>query len=303
MKTLAIVLLALGLLAAAAGLWLQQQEIVGLRNQVASAQGEVARHAAARDALEKRAREAQDATVALQEELQAQRQAANKAAKKTTRASGDATVMSAETLKQWLADADDPDVMRRLTLQARGKTQQRYAELFKQLHLTPEQTEQFAKLLTDKRQTSIDVAVASYRRGEDPTKEPERYRDTLIATREEIEAQISLLLGDAAYTQYQDFDRSVGQSNVLNNLSLALQGTADPLTPDQAARFTAAMQASNSNRISSPVIEAAKEFLSPAQLRALQDLRAMQQANSQKRNQPGQALPTTVAPPPPAPKP
>jgi len=60
---------------------------------------------------------------------------------------------------------------------------------------------------------------------------------------------------------------------------------------------------SNANRITTKVVNDSRPFLSPVQLQALQDLRAVQQANSQKRNQPVQVLPNGTPLAPPKPKP
>jgi hypothetical protein len=87
----------------------------------------------------------------------------------------------------------------------------------------------------------------------------------------------------------------------VSNLQLTLSNTSEPLTPDQAAQIQQVMQENNTARISAKVISASKDFLSPVQIQALQDLRAIQQANAVKRAQPVQVLPTSPPPPPPAP--
>jgi hypothetical protein len=291
------------LLVAGVRLWQQHQEIETLKVQAQTAATDTSRNTTERAQLEKNLRVARDEVTALRKELTDAREQANdaaantaalaKAAKNSAGGATDPSAVNDATLKQWLADADDPAVLRRLNLQARNKTMQRYGELFNQLKLTPEQTEQLTKLLTDKRQANMDVAVTSYQHGEDPTQDMDAYRDRVVAAREGIENQIAALLGDSAYAQYQDYDRSVGQMNVLNNLQLALRATSEPLTAEQADRFKGVLQDNNSTRITAKVIRDAREVLSPIQMQALEDLRAVQQANSQKRNQPMQALPNS----------
>jgi len=143
----------------------------------------------------------------------------------------------------------------------------------------------------------MDVAVASYQQGNDPTQNPDDYRDQVIASHTDIENQIHALLGDANYAQYQDFTRDTGQANVIKGLELALRNTPNPLTPDQAAQIKQVLEDSGATRITAKVVSATKDFLSPAQHQALEDLRAIQQANALKRNQPVQILPTGGSPP------
>ena len=197
-------------------------------------------------------------------------------------------------LHQYLADANDPAVMRRLNTEARNQTLRRFADLLKQLNLPPDQNEALVKLLTDKRQVALDTAVASFQAGNDPTQDMDAYRDLMFANRDSIEAQINALLGPTNYAQYQDNLRSVGQNAVVNNLQLTLSGTSEPLTPDQAAQFQQVMQDNSTSRINARVIAASKDFLTPVQMQALQDLRAIQQANAIKRSQPVQVLPTSA---------
>lgn len=308
MKAENIAGLLLGLVIGTAGfrLWQQQQEIDTWRSRATVAAGDLARRTAERDILEQRLHE-QAATAPKSSPPPAttedQGVSNPERPKKSEPAPFESAKLSGETLKQWLADADNPTVLRRLNLQAQNRTLQRYGDLFKLLELSPAQTDQFAKLLTDKRQAAMDVAVTSYQRGEDPTQNLEQYRAVVDATRQEIEGQINALLGDDKYAQYHEYDLIAGQSNVLNNLQLALQRSAEPLTAEQAERFKAVLQESNATRITTRVINDSREILSPTQLRALQDLRAVQQANAQKRNAPVQYLPTTPEVPEPKPAP
>ena len=308
LKNFAIPLLAAAVLAAGFFLWRQQREIDRLKTRATTTITELSRRANEREELEKRLGESREEVTALRGELTQAQHEQKSALEKTELRKNDgvlaeASRVSAETLKQWLTDADDSAVLRRLNLEARNKTLQRYGALTEQLALTPEQADQFTKLLTDKRQAAMDVAVLSYQHGEDPTNDMDGYRQLITATRDGIEEQIKTLLGDDKYAQYQDYNRSSGQSNVLNNLQLALRGTNAPLEPEQVARFTEVLQDSNANKITTKVINDSREFLSPAQLQTLQDLRAVQQANSQKRNQPIQALPNAAPVPVPTPKP
>ncbi len=192
--------------------------------------------------------------------------------------------------------------MRRLNTEARLQMLKRFGDLLRQLNLPPDQNEAFVKLLTDKRQVALDTAVASFQEGTDPSQDMDAYRDLMIANRDSIESQINALLGpDQLCPVPEQSPRYRTESDVLNNLQLSLSGTSEPLTPDQAAQIQQVMQDNNTARINAKVIAASKDFLTPVQMQALQDLRAIQQANAVKRAQPVQVLPTSAPPPPPAP--
>jgi hypothetical protein len=287
---------------AVALLWEQQREIGSLENRLRIADQALVEQKTEHTALEKDFEEAKNQTNALQTALNTAHQAAAKPAEgKRERAAANGGAISKEMVQQYVADASDPAVMRRLNTEARIQTLKRFGDLLKQLNLSPDQNEAFVKLLTDKRQVALDTAVASFQQGNDPSQDMDAYRDLMIANRDSIESQINALLGPTDYAQYQDNLRSTGQNDVLNNLALSLRNTSEPLTPDQAAQIQQVMQENNTARINAKVIAASKDFLTPVQMQALQDLRAIQQANAVKRAQPVQVLPTSAPPPTPAP--
>ena len=301
------VLLGLTVLLLGAGTLLLQQraELETWKGRALQAETNASQQAAAQKAWEKTVREDQ--------RLLAARQSAgpsgpsSTAGAKTSPARRDSFGEATKELiedslkadaKQWLADASDPAVLRRLNIQARNQTMKHYAAMFTQFNLPSEPTEALMKLLTDKRQAGLDFVVSSIQQGaEDPTKDMDALRGQIIESRTGIENQIHALLGDANYAQYQSYDRNFGQANVMKSLATTLLATPEPLTADQTERMTQLLQANNATRITTPVLDGAREILSPVQMQALQDMRAIQLANSQKRLQPGQVLPTAPAAP------
>ncbi|MEO7413896.1 MAG: hypothetical protein ABIZ81_11110 [Opitutaceae bacterium] len=215
-----------------------------------------------------------------QTELAAEREAHRQGpAQKTDRE----TAITPELVQRWLGEASDPTVMRRLNLQARNQVLRRYGDLLEQLELEPAQATQLMTLLADKRQSAVDVAVTAFQRGIDLSQEPERYREIVGGARTGIENQISALLGEARYTQYRDYENSLGQINVLRDVQLSLRDSTEVLTLEQTTRIQGILQESNGTEITAKVISEAKEFLSPLQLQVLQDLRAVQQADERRR--------------------
>ncbi|HEX3729494.1 MAG TPA: hypothetical protein VHV47_06795 [Opitutaceae bacterium] len=287
LRTPTLVVLAALVAAAGFGLWHQGRELAARAAQLRDAGQQLAQKAAERQVLETRWKEAQAKVQQLE--------AAGTVPRRGPASPANARTVTSESIRQWLADADDPAVLRRLNTQARNQTMRRYAELLKTLNLPAGENEAFIKLLTDKRQAAMDTAVAEYHQGDDPAANLPAFQQAIWATRGDDENQISQLLGPAPYAQYQSFDRTTGQNNVVTNLQLSLSSTREPLAPSQAADLAELMESEGTGRVTSQVVADAAQILSPAQQQALQDLRAVQLSQSRQRNQPGQALPTGEA--------
>lgn len=208
----------------------------------------------------------------------------------------------ANYVQQWISEAENPAVLRRLTAQARNNAIRHYGDLLKQLNLPPEQLESLIQLLTSKRQVNLDVIVAMLKQGvfqpgEAPSNYYGEFSTEVHASQAELESQIRSLLGPGNYSLYVQFDLSEAQSNVVNFLQANLGPTGNTLTPNQVARLEQVMQGERATHVTPQLIHDAASFLTPPQIQALRDLRAIGDENSRKRNQPLQPLPTTPRPP------
>jgi hypothetical protein len=192
---------------------------------------------------------------------------------------------TSENARDWLGAANHPVVIRRLSLQARYETIRQYGALFDQLKLDPPAEARLTHLLADERQSPIDVVVTALQRGEDLSQDPARYRQIVAAAKNEIQTEIRALLGEEAYTRYRDFDSAVAQAEVLRNFELSLRGSAESLAAEQSAKVRGALQNGDGGRLTAQMLADAKEYLSPAQWQVLDDLRAVQQADEQRRIQ------------------
>jgi len=178
---------------------------------------------------------------------------------------------------------------------ARQRMEQRYGPLAKQLGLTPDQTDQFMKLLVDKRMATSDVTAAAAQQGGAALQDRAAFTSLVTSQQDDIENQIQALLGDAGYAQYLAATVTTGQSNSIVRLQAALSGTA-PLNDAQVAQLQQLLSQDNIGHITSDIVAEAQAqgFLSPTQLQALQTLYQQQQAAQQRRHSPPAA---------PAPKP
>ena len=284
---LILALLAL-LLAALAWIWKQRQEIASLQEIVEDDARRLAAHETDRTKLEQAVKQAQAATA--QSVAPAVRPAkAEKAARRAATAapaSGDATEVTSDLAKQWLAEANDPAALRRLNLQARAQVQRRYGDLFQELHLSPDRTEALTKLFIDKRLVAVDMTVSQVQQNQNPMNDLGGFQDMVGAARADIEGKIQDLLGEQGYADYREYDRNFSQNSNLAQIDDALRNSASALTDDQRTRLRQLLQDNNAARLNPKMINQAKDFLSAAQIQALQDLRQAQQIASQKRSQP-----------------
>ncbi len=128
---------------------------------------------------------------------------------------------------------DNPDYQTLMNLTQKGMLDGRYAALFKQLKLTPQQLEQFKEYLVEKQTAVMDVLAAARAQGLDPRKDGEAIGTMMKATQDEIDANIRSALGDTAYDAYQDYERTLPTRNVIGQLESRLSYAGTPLSESQ----------------------------------------------------------------------
>lgn len=233
----------------------------------------------------------------------------------------------------FIALLDKPEIQKLMAIQQRAGLDARFATLFKNLNLSPAQLEQFKNLLVEKQAAMTDALAAARAQGINPRTDPEDFQQLITDAQAEADRSIKATLGDASYARYQQYQQTLPQRNVVNQLSQSLSYTNTPLTADQTEQMVSILAAntpaatnSTANNLratvttafgiggpgqTSPVtndaITQAATVLAPAQVTALQQLQATQQAQTQlqaaMRNQfrnPGSASGGTTATPPPA---
>lgn len=209
-----------------------------------------------------------------------------------------------------LAAFDSPEAQRLLALQQKGALDANYADLFRRLNLTPAQLEEFKDLLVEKRTAVADVLAAARSQGLTGRDSRDEIRALVQDTQAEVDDHIRALLGDSGYQQYQNYERTQPQRAVTNTLEQRLSYTGTPLTPQQTdqlvqilaanastgrqaqpASFTAInlgggmrtgfVSGGSGAAITDQALQQAAGVLSPAQLDALRQIQAEQQAEAQ----------------------
>ncbi|HLP02093.1 MAG TPA: hypothetical protein VK163_08705 [Opitutaceae bacterium] len=131
----------------------------------------------------------------------------------------------------------DPEIAPLLLKQRQRQAAARYAALFARLELTPELTAQLERLLADKQLSRFEAMGLARRQG--------LGRDEAHALANQADAEsdnsIRALIGDAAFTQLEEYDRTYQQRTTVNSLSTQLSYSGQALSPGQQEKLIAVL--------------------------------------------------------------
>jgi hypothetical protein len=276
MKTSAKLLVALLILltgASAVVAWREHLELVALRAAAPDPDERVRLQKAAWDA-QKRANQ-----------LAAELAAARATGGSPAGGSEDQTRALGEYASQLIARIDDPEVRRLMEIVQKGQIDRRFASLFRTLKLTGDQLAQFQHLLVERQETGTDVLIAASQQGINPMQDPQQFRQMVQQAQSDIDDKIKTTLGPDGYAQFQNFQQTQNQRGTADQLQQDLSYSDTPLTDaqkDQMTRIIAqSAPAGGGGAINDTTVSLAQGILSAPQLQALQNLRQVQQANSQ----------------------
>lgn len=205
-----------------------------------------------------------------------------------------------------MAMMDDPEFQRLIQTQQKGALDSRYAALFRSLNLTPQQLEQFKDLLVEKRTAIADVMAAARSQGLNGRENRDDLRALVQNAQAEVDANIRSTIGEAAFSQYQNFEQTQAQRSVVSQLEQRLSYSGTPLTPQQSEQLVQLLAANPSEQgnvpraagvrtpagrmgfggsggaaITDTAVAQAATVLAPTQVQALQTLQQEQQAQAQ----------------------
>ena len=202
---------------------------------------------------------------------------------------------------------DNPEFSKLWNAQQKTALDARYAALFKNLNLSPADLDKFKSLLVEKQSSAMDVLAAARAQGLNPGDPTDRAQIATLLQNAQAQADsnIQQTLGDAQYAQYQNYEQTLPQRNVVNQLAQSLSYTDSPLQESQleplvgilaansppanqgnggglAALFGGGTMGGGSGNRTSPITDAAvtqaQTVLTPTQVTALQQLQTQQQA-------------------------
>jgi hypothetical protein len=129
--------------------------------------------------------------------------------------------------------SNDPEIAPLLLKQRQRQIASRYAALFARLGLSPEKTEQLERMLADKQLSRFEAMGLARRQGlgREDAQSLAREADT------EADTAMRALIGDAAFAQLQEYDRTYQQRTTVNNLSTQLGYSGASMSTDQQERL------------------------------------------------------------------
>lgn len=207
----------------------------------------------------------------------------------------------------------DPQSRKLWMAQQDGRIDQTYGDLLKQLNLSPATAAKFRSLLLDKQVALLDVLGAIQQQGLTGADARAAVHELLGQTQKQINGNLRDLLGAADYRQYRVYAQTVPQRSEVAELQIELQQSGTPLQDYQSSQLVdilaqdAAAQRHAARAAGSPVpkvtvpgasltgliatvpisdnaVTAARNVLTPAQARALQQLQQEQHAQQIIRN-------------------
>ncbi|MDO8541592.1 MAG: hypothetical protein Q7S40_14230 [Opitutaceae bacterium] len=144
-----------------------------------------------------------------------------------------------------------PDVQALLAVQKKAAIDQRYADLFKMLNLTPTQIEKLKALLEERANTMQDMIAAARDQGVNLRANPEA-RKLVTETQNQLNEGIKAAIGESSFDQLTSYERTVPQRNLVGDLEQRLSYTPTPLTAAQAGQLVQILAANPPQRAAIP---------------------------------------------------
>ncbi|EIQ01406.1 hypothetical protein OpiT1DRAFT_05982 [Opitutaceae bacterium TAV1] len=172
----------------------------------------------------------------------------------------------------------DPEFAEAMRLRQRADLDRRYAGLFKELNLPADKLNALKDLMIERQNAAMDVFATAQSQGLNPRENREELRQLVQSTQSEVDASIKAALGDAAYSQYENYNATQPQRGTVNRISESLSYSNAPLTSSQAQQLVTIMAQNNTREITDQVITQAQGVLTSGQVAALKQYQAEQQA-------------------------
>jgi hypothetical protein len=193
--------------------------------------------------------------------------------------------------------ANNPEAAKLFAIQQRGQLDLMYGALFKKLNLSAADLAKFKNLLLEKQNAARDVLSAARAQGLNPRQNGQEIGTLIAQANSEVDNSIRAAIGDAAFSQYQQFEQTAPQRNLVSQLDQRLSNTSNPLNEAQSNQLIdllAANSAASGNgnvgfgppggpgsrgaRITDEAIVSSQAVLAPDQVAMLQQIQTEQQA-------------------------
>ena len=236
-KNLALVVLALAAVGGAVLAWRQQMELQTLR---AAALGGDDRDELKRRAMaaEQRAASLEGALAAAQDKLNEAKAASVAKAEPAKRPDAAGPMGDMRAMMSAAANMmNNPEVQKMMALRQKAALDQNYATLFKHLGLPSDKLDRLKQLMVERQQVSSDVFSAAVQQGLDPMQNRRELAKLTADGQAKVDGEIKSLLGSDGYANYQNYQTTLPQRNLVNQLQQSLSYTPTPLSETQAEQL------------------------------------------------------------------
>jgi hypothetical protein len=136
---------------------------------------------------------------------------------------------------------DNPEMKKMMRQQQGLVMDMMYGGLFKELQLTPEETDQFKELLLDHQMKAMEAGGAFLKLQGQETDQTAAMNE-LAGAQKESDAQIKAFLGDDRYGQFKEYQETMAERMTLSQFSQQMAGGQNPLSADQSQQLLEIMK-------------------------------------------------------------
>ena len=128
----------------------------------------------------------------------------------------------------------DPAMKEMMRSQQKTMIDTMYATLFKEMNLTPEERQKFSDLLLDQQTKTMEAGMGIFEEGG-----LTNLTQSVQARQKESEEQLKALLGEERFTQYQEYQKTVGDRMQLDQLRRQMDTAGAPVQDEQLQQLLA----------------------------------------------------------------
>ena len=128
----------------------------------------------------------------------------------------------------------DPAMKEMMRSQQKTMIDTMYGTLFKEMNLTPEERQKFSELLLDQQTKTMEAGMGIFEEGG-----LTNVTQGVQAQQKESDEQLKALLGEERFTQYQEYQRTVGDRMQLDQLRRQMETAGTPVQDEQLQQLLA----------------------------------------------------------------
>ena len=134
----------------------------------------------------------------------------------------------------------DPAMREMLRGQQKATINMMYSGLFKELNLSSEEKEKVTGILVDSQMKNVENAQGIF--GEKKEGAAEDTSKLFVEAKKQTDAELTALLGDERFAQYEDYQKNIGERMQLDQLKTKMAAEHLPLQDDQMAQLLQVMK-------------------------------------------------------------